>query len=332
MLALNLNERADFLPSWLERFTFNTQELWRYPNRQPYERQLAEFWGIDADKVILTNGGDEGISLLFQYARLNNRRMIIPMPMFSQYWYSVPMWQVDNCLIEPTDTLQMDTDAVFDAMQTGDIVMLTTPNNPTGERLDTDTVLSIVEKAKTIDAMVVIDQAYCDFSNDTHTYLDILKTSDNVVLLRTFSKAYGLAGVRLGYLMGGTAFISKLQHLSMPFNVSRTTLSLLPICLSDVAQAEVKSYCQQIIDNRKQLRLLLVEKGFDVFDGQGNFVFFRTDNPVAIDGLYQALFDNNILIKKDFVGLGTAYTDKPFARITVPYDTTQLFNTINSWG
>ncbi|MBS9777519.1 MAG: histidinol-phosphate aminotransferase family protein [Gammaproteobacteria bacterium] len=332
MLQLNLNERADCVPSWLTEVKPDLSRVWQYPtNRVDYENKIADFWGINGEQVILTNGADEGISLLFQYAQRTKRRMLIPMPMFSQYWYSISLWDIDAVALEPTSELRMDIDAVLTNMQAGDIVMLTTPNNPTGERLTDEQITSVREKARAIKATLIIDEAYSDFSDDNTRHLELLNTNDDIVLIRTFSKAYGVAGCRLGYLMGNSPLIDAIRDLTMPFNVSRPALEIIDACLSDNAQTEVKNYCKTIMNNRDELMKILSNKGFSPFDGQGNFVFCTADNKDMVESLYTHLLDNNIMIKTDFVGMATDF-NTPCMRITVPFYTDTLFTVLNSWG
>ncbi|MBS9778652.1 MAG: histidinol-phosphate aminotransferase family protein [Gammaproteobacteria bacterium] len=329
MLRLNLNERADFLPAWLGNFQFTTDSLWQYPNNSVYEKKLADFYHVTAEQVLLTNGADEAIKLLFHYAQKSQRRMIIPLPMFSQYDASLQLFNVQTKLIAPLPSMHIDLDACIETLKQDDILILTTPNNPTGERLSPQQVFDLAQTVEKVGAMLVIDEAYNDFSNDSKTYLPLLQSTGNLLLLRTFSKAYGIAGARLGYAMGTLHCVNNLRALSMPFNVSALALQLLEPCLSTEVQQEVKAYCQTIADNRTRLEKLLTQQGYQVFAGQANFVFFHGEQTQQ---LHAYLLTKYIAIKANFVGLGTDNHHNQWGRITIPYYIQPLITAIEEFS
>lgn len=325
MLRLNLNERADSVPEWLPENFLARDSLWQYRTPKDAETSLAQQFQLSSEQVLLSNGGDEAIELLFKFAKLNDKRLLLPLPLFSQYWHGVSTWQVAHQFFDARTDLRVDIAAVIDAIQEDDIVVLTSPNNPTGERLRDADVFAVVEKANACGAWVFLDEAYCDFSDDVETYLSLL--SQNVLLLRTFSKAYGLAGVRLGYVLGHRDCVSELRRLSMPFNVSCAGLSLLEVCLNDDAQREVRDYCTHINRNRQTLSDALSEKGFEVFVGQGNFVFFQGER---VKCLAQAFTEQDILVKTDLVGLNRDNTSMHACRLTIPFDLAPVVSVLNA--
>ncbi len=312
-LKLDFNERADSQPAWLKSFMLDVDDLWRYPNRQQLENQMAADLGMKAGSVMLTNGGDESIELLYKNCRLNEQSMLVPEPCFSQYTHNQQVWQND-CQFTPARTdLSIDTETLKNSMQAKQWVILTRPNNPTGEYLEAAVLIDLIETAHAKGAWVFLDEAYVEFANEA----DPINYADypNLVTLRTFSKAFGLAGARIGYLFGQTEMIDRFRALAMPFNVSRANLQLAAAAWQ--AREEIKPYCQTIEQNRTELAQLLNDYGLQAFPSRGNFLLFKT-NPQQKTLFARVTQKLGIQIKTELGGLPDV------VRLTIPENTTQL--------
>lgn len=304
---LDFNERADSQPEWLKRFQLDVDDLWRYPDRSEPEQQMAEDLGLVAGSVLLTNGGDESIELLFKKCKLDNQSMLVPEPCFSQYTHNQAIWQNQTTFTPACDDLSIDTDALKANLQPNQWLILTRPNNPTGEYLKKVVLIDLIESAKVKGAFVFLDEAYVEFANE-NAPIEYNKY-DNLITLRTFSKACGLAGARIGYVFGNKQLIGQFRKLAMPFNVSRANLQLATTAWEN--RNEINGYCQTIANNRELISQLLKDHGLNPYPSRGNFLLFQT-NPLQKTLISNVMRKLGIQIKSELGGLPNAL------RLTIP--------------
>ena len=327
-LKLDFNERGDQISPLATSLQLAGgrslgESLWRYPEREPLEKQIAELNQLRPEQVICTNGGDEAIMLLMRLIK-ETSRLILPLPAFSQYTWGVKSWQLNAVQIAPNKDLSINIDGVLTAIEStpNSFVILTRPNNPTGEAIPLESLLDITESAKKNACTVFLDEAYIEFSEeyyqDSSVALTLLKQFDNLVILRTLSKAFGLAGIRLGYLLGNEDLINQFKIRAMPFNVPQPSLAIASLAIAQENRAEVKDYCQTIIDNRKQLIEWLTQSKIEVLPSQANFITIRLAQTQA-QAVKSFLAKNNLLIR--------AFSEAEMSgclRITIPYQIERL--------
>ncbi|ACV26275.1 aminotransferase class I/II-fold pyridoxal phosphate-dependent enzyme [Kangiella koreensis] len=316
-LKLDFNERADRFPSWLDMSKLSPQNYWRYPDQTELKLEMSNQLGLQPEQVMVSNGGDEAIELMFKVACLEQKELIIPMPAFSQYLSGIKIWNSKAQLIPAQENQSIDLEASLNALTDKSILVLTSPNNPTGETLSLDVIRDVCKRAKKKGAEVFLDQAYIEFTGQAEESLSLLEEFDNLIVLRTLSKAYGLAGIRCGYLLGNQSFIKRFTDRKMPFNVPQPTLEIARQAFSSEAQNDVADFCQQIANNRDQLVQFLRQRGLNVLDSEANFILI-VDAPERLQLIKAACELNNIQIKTDLVGLDLQ--DQSAIRIAIPYD------------
>ncbi len=304
---LDFNERADSRPQWLSQFELDVDQLWRYPDRGQLEQQMADDMGLQSGAVLLTNGGDESIELLYKKCKLEKQSLLIPEPCFSQYTHNQSIWQNETVFTLACDDLSIDTAALKAQLKANQWMILTRPNNPTGEYLASDVLLDLIQSANQKGAYVFLDEAYVEFANEDSP-IDYA-AFDNLVTLRTFSKAYGLAGARVGYIFGCPELIQQFRRLAMPFNVSRANLQLASAAWQ--ARGEVTQYTQTIAKNRTLISQLLEANGLKPFPSRGNFLLFEA-NALQKQMMVNVMRKSGIQIKDALGGLPNAL------RITIP--------------
>jgi len=185
----------------------------RYPD--PYQKSLKKAIGklknISPERIFLGNGSDEAIDLLVRiFCHPNQDSVIVMPPTFEMYEVAARINQNEVIAVSLTKDYQIDTTKVLEAIKPHTkIIFICSPNNPTGNSMHRDSILEIVEKFQGI---VVIDEAYIDFAKDAG-YFDILNNYNHVVILQTFSKAWGLAGLRLGMAFADKQIIDDVLHL-----------------------------------------------------------------------------------------------------------------------
>jgi histidinol-phosphate aminotransferase len=332
-LKLNFNERSDFKSPLEEQFQFDAA-LWQYPDRKPLEAMIAKKFALKPSEVICTNGGDEAIMILMRLIK-ECSQVILPLPAFSQYTWGIDSWKLQATIIEENKDLSIDIKATLAAIETSSdaVVIITRPNNPSGEMIAMTSLIEIIETAKENNSWVFLDEAYFEFSDESSDEFSdepgkefsngqsqtklLLKEYDNLIILRTLSKAYGLAGIRLGYLLGSEKLIAEFSKRCAPFNIGTPTLTIAAAALSDTNQQDAKNYCQKIRENRQQIFAELTAKNINVLPSQANFLVLQLPT-LQSRAIASFLAKNNIIVR--------SFTDSMnnCLRITIPYDIEKL--------
>lgn len=268
------------------------QLLAKYPERQPVEHIVAEFLGLEDGQVLLTNGVDEGIHLLCQAYVESGDEVLIVVPTFSMYEVYASAAGARVILVRSgpfTSRAAMSggvpsfakrrvglsdfafpTEAVLVAITPRTkLIAIANPNNPTGAVVDESVLLKIAQAAP--QAAVLIDEAYFEFYGRTIT--PRLAEMPNLFVARTFSKAYGLAGARVGILAGNAEPMRMVRRVSSPYNVNSVALAVLPEALAD--RDFVTSYVAQTRLSRRRLERELANFGLVFWPSQANFVLCR---------------------------------------------------------
>ncbi len=296
-VKLNQNESPFDLPAGLKQELLDAHaqvEMNRYPSEQPeaLRHALAEYDGVDPDQILIGNGSNE-ITYTFGLAFLDpGDPVVLPRPMFSLYEKVMRLQEADLTIVPPQDDFGFDADALATAAAETDAVLtiLTTPNNPTGLAMTLNELEQVVTASS---GFVVIDEAYVEF-NPEGTAIDLLEQHPNVLILRTLSKGFGLAGARLGYLLAHPAVVTELMKARLPFMVDRfaeqTALAVLR--RPDLIEDRVSRIEASITTLTEALQAM---EGVEVVPSQANFVVFTT--PLPADTLQDRLADRGVLVR-----------------------------------
>ena len=262
-----------------------------YPdsNAQALLDAVSSRLGIEPGTVMVGNGSSELIDLLIRTYGGPGRRVMAFEPTFAMYKIHA-MTQGTAYVGYPLQTDRpYDKDVLVDAITTNrpDIVFLCSPNNPTGQTLDPDDALWI---ARSVDALVVLDEAYIEFS-DLESLSARAVSTENLVVLRTFSKAYGLAAARIGYMTGPQDVIENVKKVAAPFRINALSqaLALEAYTRTDEVMARVRV----TVSERERVYRELTGMGVDVAPSQGNFLFVRAPGT----DLGQTLLEQGVLIR-----------------------------------
>jgi histidinol-phosphate aminotransferase len=296
-VKLNQNESPFGLPEEIKEElldVYEQVEMNRYPSEQPerLRHALAEHDGVDPECIIVGNGSNE-ITYTFGLAFLEpGAPVVLPRPMFSLYEKVAHLQEADLTSVPPRDDLSFDADALAGAVsKTGAaFTVLATPNNPTGLAMTLDEIERVVAASP---GFVVVDEAYVEF-NPEGTAAELLDRHPNLILLRTLSKAFGLAGIRIGYLMAHPAVVQELMKARLPFMVDRfaeqTALAVLrrPDLIDDRAR-RMRASIESVTEVLQEM------DGVEVVPSQANFVIFTT--PAPADALQDRLADRGVLVR-----------------------------------
>jgi histidinol-phosphate aminotransferase len=271
-LRLDFNENTFAAsPKVIERLRQVTAEgLTKYPEREGVERVTAAHFGLEANQVLLTNGVDEAIHLLCAAFLEEDDEAMICTPTFFMYEVSARM-MTDHLIRVQTDASLAFPFEQFLAAITPrtKLIMLASPNNPTGATIRRDQLLAICAAAP--QAVVMADEAYYHFHGET--VLDDIGKVPNLVVARTFSKAYGLANLRIGMLAGSADVMKYVRKVSSPYNVNGVALDCLPVALAD--DAYVQWYAAQVNTGRERMVDGLRALDVDFFPSHANFVLMK---------------------------------------------------------
>ncbi len=296
-MKLNQNESPYDLPDaikevFLERLRSGTWS--RYPSQVPKElhaelrKALKLPPGID---ILVGNGSNELIQTLLMAAVERGTKVVIPVPTFALYRLIAAVLGATVVEVPLKEDLTFDTERILEAAKrsSANVVVLCRPNNPTGTAIPLDGVKRLASRAN---ALVVVDEAYRDFADDN--VLPLLFDHENLVILRTFSKALRAAGLRIGYLLGHSQLVAQVAKAMVPFNVG---IAAREAALAILRNRELLGEgIQTIIEGREALfQELAAIEGITPFPSQANFICFRAKVPAQ--ALFDALLERGILVR-----------------------------------
>jgi histidinol-phosphate aminotransferase len=271
-LRLDMNESTTGCsPRVLAKLnSLDAHTLALYPRRDEGEKLVADFLGVAPAQLLLTNGADEAIDLLCRAYLEPDNEIIVVVPTFAMYEVFAQLENAKVVRVPAGPEFSFPVQRVIDAVTANTrVIVICNPNNPTGVAVARSGVLKVIEAAP--DAAVLLDEAYFDFSGQT--LMDQIGKLPNLFIARTFSKAYGLAGLRLGVITGDQEQMSVLRRMASPFNVNAFAMECLGEALAD--RKFVADYVSQVGASREWLRKELELLNFKCWPSQANFILCR---------------------------------------------------------
>lgn len=265
----------------------------RYPQDLSYDviQRIAAYASVQPEQVIVGNGSDDLIELLVKAFVQPGEEVLIPVPSFFVYWrHATDVLGGKTVFFPRAENFDVDVEALVKRCQSSDvkIVFLANPNNPTGNLISPEKIEAIVQR---LDCMVVVDECYYELCGAT--VLPLLDKYDNLILLRSFSKAFGIAGLRIGYALANADCINYLHRITQTFPVNILAQVGAIAALGDL------DYMKSVIQKIKQQRTLLAEGlrelGFAIFPSETNFLFVET-TPISSSYLATELKNRNVFI------------------------------------
>jgi histidinol-phosphate aminotransferase len=271
-LRLDFNENTlAASPKVIARLRQVTAEgLTKYPEREGVERIAAAHFGLEADQVLLTNGVDEAIHLVCAAFLEEDDEAMVCTPTFFMYEVSAGMMTAHVNKVQTDASLEFPFERFVAAITPRTkLIMVASPNNPTGAVVSREQLLAICAAAP--QAVVMVDEAYYHFFGES-LFSDVGKVP-NLLVARTFSKAYGLANLRIGMLAGCAELMKYVRKVSSPYNVNGVALDCLPVALAD--DAYVMWYADQVRVGLARMMDGLHALGVEFFPSHANFVLMK---------------------------------------------------------
>jgi len=293
----------------LKELSEELKDINRYPSGGEYTKLrqvLAEYVGVKIENILPTNGSDEVIEIV---SRAYKGEILIPIPTFSQYEASADrggLFKVlVNCLHDGVYSLSYSAQQLDKAS----LVWICNPNNPTGTKIPRENIIDILQRAK---GMVVVDE--CNYEYLGETVADLIDKYENLIISRSFSKNFGLAGLRLGFAISNPQNIKRLAAFGQHFRVNR---------IAEKAAEKVLKYLdyyQEVWEKIKKVRDKFVrqinELGFSAYDSQANFVLIEFKDKKETERVWKYLKEKEIYTlpgwENEFSGL-----DDQFIRFTI---------------
>lgn len=257
----------------------------RYPD--PYCKKLiaaySDFYGVDPDLVTAGNGSDELISIITACFLQKGEKVLILMPDFSMYSFYSSLYELDVRIMKKESDLTVNIDKVIEAVNKEGIraVLFSNPCNPTSLGVGKKEIERLITS---VNGLIILDEAYMDFWKEEESLIRDTEKYDNLIVLRTCSKALGMAGLRLGFAVSNKTITDKLRSAKSPYNVNSLTQSAAEYFLSDIWEMERRiKACK---DALQQLYNGLCEKNFPFFEkiypSVTNFVFIKSSKAKEI--------------------------------------------------
>lgn len=301
VVALDANECPWTLfgdPDW---------SLNRYPDPQPAAlvAALAARYGVAERQLLVTRGSDEGIDLLLRaFCRPGEDRILECPPCFGMYRVAAGIQGAGICSIPlGGDNFEIDVETLVKAAQDVRLVFLCSPNNPTGACVPYEVVLELCERLQD-QSLVVVDEAYIEFA-DSKGVSALAGSVENLVVLRTLSKAYGLAGARCGVVIAAPAIIDILGRIISPYPLPRPSVEAALQALDPGTRQLLARSIDRLKDTRERLTAKLEDLAYvqQVWPSEGNFVLARFDDGA---GFYAFARERGVLLRDVGAQLGLA--------------------------
>ena len=274
VLRLDMNENPEGLPEEVFRKVMkkiSPEYIAKYPEKDRLMEILAEHNQIDYENISVTAGSDEAMRLIFQCFGEQGKKLLTVTPTFEMYGVYAGMFGMKHEMVDYEEDYTIDTAKFLNAIdqETG-LIILVNPNSPVGYIYSEKDVREVIEKGKEAGAIVVVDEAYHYFY--ASTFVQLIKEYDNLLVLRTFSKLFSMAGLRIGYVAGERKLIEYIEKVESTFNVNTIAVLFAMEMIND----------QELIDRlartEREGRIWITEKlkdaGYKTLSMEGNYVLF----------------------------------------------------------
>lgn len=331
---LNANESP-----YSREYNVSTDNLNRYPNFQSeaLNQAYANYAGVSADQLLSHRGSDESIELLIRsFCEPGRDRIMICPPTYGMYSISAGLNNTPVNLVPlRSDNWQLDLDAIKANSDDVKVVFLCNPSNPLGNRLNPDDISEVINYFAG-KALVVVDEAYIEYAQQSRSseqaassFANRINDFDNLVVMRTLSKAFGLAGIRVGFTLANADIIQALVPVLAPYPLPDVSIQVATQALSAEGLIEMRQNVIEAIGERERLFNVLTELDYvdSVESSSTNFILFHVKDAPA---LMQHCIDAGILLRNQSAQLGLDNCIR--ATIGAPAENDQLIATLQSFA
>ncbi|MBW2975580.1 histidinol-phosphate transaminase [Candidatus Woesearchaeota archaeon] len=268
------------------------EEIASYPEYGRFKARLADFLKVKPGQVMITNATDEAIMVLMKAYIDKGDEVILPVPTFAMFKFYAQIREAKITEILYEEDFRFPAKQVLNAINKKTrLVVLCNPNNPTGSLIDRKDIISITEKALENNSLVLVDEAYYQYSKAE--CLDLVERYDNLVIIRTFSKAYGMGGLRLGYAVSNKEIIKNLLKVCSPYSVNVVSMAAAKAAMEDTDF--VKSYVKEVKRAKKIIYEEMDKLKIKTYPTSANFLIAKF--PKRAKEVEEKLREKGILVR-----------------------------------
>lgn len=300
-IKLDSNEAENYL--FEKGFQLNVP-FERYPDNhaRDLKKAIAKTFQLEENQLLIGSGSSEILEWLMKSTVEKGQTVLTAGPTFVMYGFYAKIHELNYVEVPLNDDFSFNLDRFMRALEKENprLVILCSPNNPTGGLIPQAAIETII---RATDALVLVDEAYIEFAKDVPSFIDRVNDYPNLMVTRTFSKAYGLASIRLGYAVSNPTITEALTLSKTPYNVNQLTQT---IGLAAIQRyKEVSTYVKTMINRRERFKKDCLDLGLTVYDSHANFIFLN--DPYD---LFEKLKERNILVRP-------FRFNQPYIRITI---------------
>ncbi|WP_114937206.1 histidinol-phosphate transaminase [Mucilaginibacter endophyticus] len=270
------------------------QQFNRYPDPLQYnlKKRITEIKGVPPRNIFVGNGSDEAIDILFRsFCNPGVDNVILVPPTYGMYEVSANINDIEARKVSLTDDYQLNLEGIAEAVDKNTkLIFICSPNNPTGNSINRDDIQTLLAN---FSGIVVVDEAYINFSRQK-SFIQELTECANLVVMQTLSKAWGLAGLRVGMAFASEEIIEVMNKVKPPYNVNESSQQLALAALANVGQ--VNEWIKETLAQRDRLVLKLKDLEFvlDIYPSDANFILVKTTDA---NGIYDYLVKQGIIVR-----------------------------------
>ena len=275
-VLLDLNENQ-FLEALLGDFIGNalqSRDVYSYPNYAELLSALSEYCQVPAEHLLLTNGADQAIDLVVRLVFSPGARVVVPSPVFSFYYQMLRVNGLEPVVVpyeRQGPAFSLATDAVLEALQGGDGLILCNPNNPLGVQIEPQALHSMIRTCIEQNKPVIVDECYFEYLR--HSCLETYSGLEQLFVIRSFSKYFGLAGLRLGYVVASAHAVRQLLKVRGPWDVNQVAVKAALHCLANLPVLAAAH--RQLDQTKTQLIESCQGLGLGVINTHANFLLLE---------------------------------------------------------
>lgn len=280
---------------------FDTVSQYPHEQAEPFRSKAARFHQVATEHIVVGNGAAECLMVLARF--FSEKTVGVLEPSFSEYKRTLLQEnvQVEPILAEDICTYRFSTEKIKDHMQKVDAIYLCNPNNPTGVLTSRRQIEHLLEYGQQVSCDIVVDEAFMDWTDETESVIPLIDKYENLIVLRSMTKMYAMAGIRLGYIISQQAekFIGYFPH----WNVSGMAIQIGCLCLTEYHY--IQEARQQSSETRRDLTYFLRQHGCEVTDSAANFLLFKLPSNIDPDHFFTSLLSQGIVLRhtKNYTGL-----------------------------
>jgi len=288
---------------WEEFFySVKQTDIMYYPNVDKTYKDLSKFLNLSADNLIIGDGSDRIIKYIYECFAVKGLDVITTDPCFPMYKVYADLYNVNCKQIKYTE-YHLDYDQLYNSINDNtSFVIISNPSSPIGDFIHFKEMTLLIEKAEQHEAIVVIDEAYIEFSGH-ESYSDLIKIFNNLIVIKTFSKAVGAAGIRFGYGIANKQIIDIMKKFSPMNEITSITGKWVSTIINN--WSNVENYINNVKQNRDKATFYFLKKGYEVIPSNCNWIH--------VDKLD---FDDNFVLRQTTL----PWSDKTWTRLCIPGD------------